>query len=294
MHFSGTVWRPPYEAWSVLIQVTMGCTHHKCKFCTLYDDLPFKFKMSPAHEIDEDLQEASNYMPEARRIFLVGANPFALSAEKLACIAALAKQYFQKLDSIGCFARVTDITAKSDDELKRLRACGYNRITIGVESGDDAALKFMNKGYTSHDIITQLKRLENVGIKYNIFYLTGISGKGNGQKGAEISAKIFNMLNPEIIGCSMLTIYPNSELYAEIQSENWHEESEVEKIEELKTLINALTIKTHFAALGASNIVNMQGSLPNDRKELINGLNKILDTFTETDMKSYRDNLPHL
>lgn len=294
MHFSGTVWRPPYEAWSVLIQVTMGCTHHKCKFCTLYDDLPFKFRMSPVSEVEEDLKEASCYMPQARRIFLVGANPFALSAEKLACISALSKQYFQHLDSIGCFARVTDITTKSDEELKQLMVCGYNRITIGVETGDDTALKFMNKGYTSHDIVKQLKRLDNVGIEYNIFYLAGISGKDNGQSGAKVSAKIFNMLNPKIIGCSMLTIYPNSKLYREIKTGSWHEESETEKITELKTLIEFLTIKTHFAALGASNIVNVQGSLPSEKNKLINELNKVLNTFSEDEMRIYRDNLPHL
>lgn len=294
MHFSGTVWRPPYEAWSVLIQVTMGCTHHKCKFCTLYNNLPFKFKISPVNEVEEDLKEASRYMPKARRIFLVGANPFALSSEKLSCISALSKQYFQYLDSIGCFARVTDIAAKSDDELKQLQVCGYNRITIGVETGDDTALKFMNKGYTSYDIVRQLKRLDDIGIEYNIFYLTGISGMGNGQTGAKASAQIFNMLNPKIIGCSMLTIYPDSELYKEIEDGNWHEESETEKIDELKTLIECLTIKTHFAALGASNIVNIQGSLPSEKNILINGLNKILDTFSENEMKVYRDNLPHL
>lgn len=294
MHYTGTIWRPPYEAWSALIQVTIGCTHHKCKFCTLYEDLPFKFKMSPQSEVESDLREMSNYMPDARRIFLVGANPFALSAEKLRCIAALAKQYFQKLDSIGCFSRITDITAKTDKELKELRACGYNRITIGVESGDDNALQFMNKGYISSDIIKQCKRLENAGIEYNIFYLTGISGKGNGIKGAEISAEVFNRLNPKIIGCSMLTVYKNSELYSEIQNGNWHEESETEKIAELKTLINALTIKTHFAALGASNMINIQGSLPADKNELTEALDKLLSSFSEEEMKSYRDNLPHL
>ena len=92
----------------------------------------------------------------------------------------------------------------------------------------------------------------------------------------------------------MLTIYPNSELNKEIEAGNWQEESETEKITELKTLIEFLTIKTHFAALGASNIVNIQGSLPSEKNMLINELNKILNTFSEDEMKFYRDNLPHL
>lgn len=294
MHYSGTVWRPPYEAWSALIQVTMGCTHHKCKFCTLYNDLPFKFKMSPIDEVESDLQELSAHMPNARRLFLVGANPFVMSCDKLKCIAALSKQYLQKLESIGCFARITDIISKSISDLKDLRSIGYNKITIGVETGDDDALKFMNKGYTSADIIEQCKKLEEAGIAYNIFYLTGISGKGKGLTSAKKSAGIFNRLNPEIIGSSMLTVYPDSALYQDMQSGKWQEESETEKLEELKALVNSLDIKTHFAALGASNILNMQDSLPSGRKRLTDIIDKIIASFDEKTLKNYRDNLPHL
>lgn len=294
MHYTGTVWRPPYEAWSALIQVTMGCTHHKCKFCTLYDDLPFKFKTSPLYEVEDDLKEMSHYMPNAQRIFLTGANPFALDTEKLRCIAALSKQYFQKLSSIGCFARITDITPKTLENLKTLRAAGYNKITIGVETGDDNALKFMHKGYTSSDIIKQCRRLEAANIEYNIFYLAGISGKGRGQYGAKKTAEIFNQLNPKIIGSSMLTIYPNSELYREILNGLWSEESEKEKLDEVKTLIESLNIKTHFAALGASNMLNIQDSIPNGRQRLIAAIDNIMSVCSEKELKNYRDNLTHL
>ena len=89
MNFTGTIWRPPYEAWSALLQVTAGCTHHKCKFCTLYEDLPFKFRMSPIGEVENDLKELSIISPNALRLFLTGANPFVLSTEKLKTIARL-------------------------------------------------------------------------------------------------------------------------------------------------------------------------------------------------------------
>lgn len=105
----------PYEAWSALLQVTAGCTHHKCKFCTLYEDVPFKFKMSPMDEIEDDLKELHYFTPDVTRMFLVGANPFVLSTEKLRNIAYLSKQYLNRLKTIGCFARITDITPKSVD-----------------------------------------------------------------------------------------------------------------------------------------------------------------------------------
>ena len=207
MHFTGTVWRPPYEAWSALLQVTAGCTHHNCKFCTLYEDIPFKFRMSPISEIEADIIEIYRNMPKVTRLFLVGANPFVLSTEKLKAIANIAKQYLHKLDSIGCFARITDITPKSVDELRALRVLGYNRITIGVETGDDEALSFMNKGYESKDIIEQCAKLDEANIEYDIFYLAGIYGKGKSVKGIRNTIDIFNKLQPKIIGASMLTVY---------------------------------------------------------------------------------------
>lgn len=293
MHFNGTVWRPPYEAWSALLQVTSGCTHNKCKFCTLYKDVP-RFRISPLTEIEEDLQELYRYAPDSTRLFLVGANPFVLSTEKLKEIARIAKQYLQRLTSIGCFSRVTDITPKSDEELKELRALGYNRITIGVETGDDDALAFMNKGYSSSDILEQCRKLECADIEYNFFYLTGISGCGKSIGGAKKTAEIFNSLSPKIVGASMLTVYPDSALHSEILLNNWHEESETEKLIEMRTLIENLEIRTHFAALGASNMFIMHGDLPSDKEKLVREIDSILDNFSEADMREYRVNLKHL
>lgn len=172
MHYTGTIWRPPYEAYSMLIQVTAGCTHHSCKFCTLYEDLPFKFRLSPIEEVKSDLKEASYYYRHARRVFFTGANPFVLSVNKLKTLAKMVHQYFPACQSIGCFARITDITPKSVTELKELRKLGYDGITIGVETGYDESLIFMRKGFLSKDIIEQCKKLEEANITYNFFYLT--------------------------------------------------------------------------------------------------------------------------
>ena len=134
MHFTGTIWRPPYEWDSLLLEATAGCTHHRCKFCTLYDDLPFPFRMSPLEDVEADLREAQllqtgpmerlrlrmQGLPQAegpRRAFLTGANPFVLKAERLERIAELIRTYFPRCETIGCFARITDIAGKTDQEL---------------------------------------------------------------------------------------------------------------------------------------------------------------------------------
>ena len=154
MHYTGTIWRPPYEAYSLLIQVTAGCTHHSCKFCTLYEDLPFKFRMSPLEEVKSDLKEANHYYKDADRVFFTGANPFVLSVDKLKTLAKMVHEYFPNCQSIGCFARITDVSQKSVKDLQELKDLGYDGITFGIETGDDEALVFMKKGYLSKDIIS--------------------------------------------------------------------------------------------------------------------------------------------
>lgn len=231
MHYTGTIWRPPYEAASLLLEVTAGCTHHKCKFCTLYDDIPFQFRMSPSEDVEADLKEAKSHFRlwhshKVLRTFLTGANPFVLKYERLMAIADLIKQYFPDNKTIGCFSRITDIS-------------------------------------------------------YKFFYLTSISGAGNGEKGAKATADICNQLHPKLIGANMLTIYPNSELYKEIECGNWAEESEIEKYKELKVLVENLQIPTEFAALGASNAVQIQGYLPKDKQKILNILNEIINPMPD-------------
>lgn len=311
MHYTGTIWRPPYEADSLLLEVTAGCTHHRCKFCTLYSDLPFKFRMSPIEDLESDLLEAqlsrchpislmTNRLqgtPRPRpieRVFLTGANPFVLKTDKLLEIAALIRKYLPSVGSIGCFARITDPKNKTEEELLQLRQAGYNGLTIGVETGDDAALSFMRKGYTSQDILTQCKRLEQAGIEYGFFYLTGISGKGKGEAGAKASAEIFNQLHPFLVGPNMLTIYPGSDLYQEIQNGNWEEEGELEKYRELRALVENLNISTYFAAMGASNAFQLRGRLPEDRGKLLETLDRIISEADEAELLQYRKHLPHL
>ncbi len=298
MHYTGTIWRPPYEAGSLLLEVTAGCTHHKCKFCTLYNDLPFTFRLSPLEDIEADLQEAAKrnrmWGWKDRRVFLTGANPFVLRYTILMEIAGLVKKYFPSYRSIGSFARITDISMKSDKELIQLKKAGFNGLTIGMETADDKALGFMNKGYSKNDILVQCRRLEQAGISYKFFYLVGISGKNKGTEGAKVTAEICNQLHPELVGANMLTIYKNSLLYQEIRKGNWRPESEMEKYKEMKTLVKNLSIETEFAAMGASNAVQLYGILPKDRMKLLSVLDGIIDNVDEKELEYYRKNLRHL
>ncbi|WP_236757056.1 radical SAM protein [Acutalibacter muris] len=194
MHFTGRTWRPPYESQSAILQATSGCTHNKCTFCSLYKDE--KFRMSPMDEFEEDLAEIKSYQPNARRVFLTGANPFAMSYDNLKLRALTVREYLIKCQSIAMFASIRDIRDKEVWQLKKLRAMGINGLSIGTESGDDETLRLANKGYTSAEILEQCHKLDEAGIEYYFVYMTGLAGKGNGQRNAINSAKVFSQLNP--------------------------------------------------------------------------------------------------
>ncbi len=310
MHYTGTIWRPPYEADSLILEATAGCTHRDCKFCTLYDELPFKFKASELSTIESDLIEAQTWFhdplskietrlfslpaPKHCRVFLAGANPFALKAKRLLEIAGLIHEHFPTCKTIGCFARVTDIASKTDEELAALREVGYTGFTIGIETGDDKALVFMNKGYKAQDIVAQCARLDAANIAYAFFYLAGISGKRRGIEGARLTAAVCNQTHPSLIGANMLTIYENSELYQEIIAGNWEEETEIEKYQEIKTLVEGLEIPVEFAMLGASNPVMLQARLPEQRAQIVATLDRVIEEIGEDKLRCYRTNLKHL
>ena len=289
MHFTGTIWRPPYESQSSLLQVTISCSHHKCKFCSLYPNL--KFKLSPISEIESDLNLIKKYQGKTRRIFLVGANPFVLSYDKLLDIGLLIRKYLPYCQGIGSFARITDIKNKTVEELKNLTHLGFNGISIGTESGDDVTLSQMNKGTNSKEILEQCKKLEEAGIEYYISYLTGLAGKGNGERNALASVDLFNQLHPFIISVVSLTIFPESELYADVIRGEYIETPEYERLKELKMLISGLNNPSNFFANTISNPVPLSGILPKDKERLLKELDSIMEQYKETDLNSYRKSI---
>lgn len=292
LHFTGQVWRPPYEASSQLLQVTSGCTWHRCKFCSLYHGTPFK--MSPLSEIEEDLQVIRAWQPRARRVYLTGANPFALSYDKLMDIALLLRKYLPGMVSFGMFARVTDIAPKSVEQLKNLHHLKLDSINIGMETAHDPTLERMNKGYHASDIVEQLSKLDEAGIRYNVVYLNGLGGKGMGTASATITADVLNRLHPCIVNVVSLTIFPESQLYQEWKDGIYEEEPEVERLIELRTLLNNLTINTNILAHHVSNPVPITGALPHDKATIIQRLDKAIAALPEEELKAYRNKVWHL
>ncbi len=292
-HFTGPVWRPPYEAQSILIQATAGCTHNKCKFCSLYPK-ELKFRASPMSEIEHDLKVVQLYKAHSRRVFLTGSNPFVLKADKLMDIAQRIRKAMPHIETIGCFARITDIKNKSMEELKQLRHFKFTRLTIGIETGHDETLSYMRKGYDAKTALEQCLRLEEAGIEYHFIILNGLAGKGKGIENAMATAELFNKIHPSIINITSLTIFPESDLYLDVVDEKYIETPEKERLIEMKTLIENLNNPTTILANTISNAVPITGILPKDKSRMVQILKSAIDEIDEEVMDSFRKSIWHL
>ena len=250
--------------------------------------------MSPLSEVEADLKVIREWQPRARRVYLTGANPFALSYNKLMDIAILLRKYLPHLVSFGMFARVTDIAPKSVEELKNLRHMKLDSINIGIETAHDPTLERMNKGYHANDILEQLSKLDKAGIHYNVFYLNGLGGKGKGVESAITTADVLNKLHPCIINIVSLTVFPESQLYQEVLDGSYEEEPEIERLIEMRTLIDRLKIKVNLMGHHISNTVPITGALPYDKVAILHEFDKAIAEFPEEDLKAHRSRIWHL
>ena len=244
MHFTGTVYRNPYWPTWPLLEVTQGCTHNRCKFCTMYKDV--RFKMSPMDWIEEDLRELARCDPDARTIQLLSANPLALAYDRLAPVFEMIRRYLPKMEYIYLAGRVSDLKNKTVDELKALREMGMREISLGVESGDDWTLERIRKGYHAEDILEQCHKLEEAGVDYWMTFLNGVAGKSHSHEHAVNSAKIFSQCKPMVVGTGGLTLFPGTPLLEEAQRGEFDPLSEKEMLEELKLFVENLNVDCSF------------------------------------------------
>ena len=267
MHFTETVYRNPYWPTFPLLQITQGCTHNNCKFCTMYKEVPFR--MQPMKWIEEDLQEIAEIAPNATTIQLLSANPLCMTYDKLAPILEKINAYLPKMEYIYAGTRVTDIKNKTVEELKKLKELGLREISLGVESGDDWTLDRINKGYHASDILEQCKKLEEAGIDYWMTFLNGTAGKEHSLEHAMNSAKIFSQCKPMVVGTGGLTLFPGTPLLEEAKRGEFTPLSEKEMLIELKTFVENLTCDCYFITHHTISGKNLTGPDFLKRKDAI-------------------------
>lgn len=277
MHYNGPIVRPPTNINSIFLEITVGCTHNSCKFCNFYKDYPFK--VASFEQIEADLKEASQFNPNAKKVWASGGNPYALSVDKLAKIAKLIKEYLPEA-KISTYARINDFEQKSVDDIKYLRDLGFEDIVIGIESADDEVLTNMDKGYSTEDIIRQLTKLEEAKVPYRIIYLGGLAGANKCEESAKKTANILNQFHPNMILLTSLAILPGTRLYDEMKNGIFKEASELELIKESRSLLSNLNNDIDIFAETSTNSVSFTASFPKDKERVIAQFDKIIDNFT--------------
>ena len=285
MNLSGIVYRPPYEANSFLLQVTRGCSHNKCTFCSMYPDVPFA--VCPMEEVEADLEEGARYCPDVTRVFLEHGDAFVLSSDRLLAIAEAVHRKMPKVETIAMYASIQNIRTKTDAELRELRACGIHGLDIGVESGLDAALSYMNKGHTAREAREQLLRLTEAGMDYSFNAILGCGGAELWQENADATADLINAVQPHLLFIGSLHAEPGCRLYQDMKDGVFHECTIGQLLDEQERLIRRLDLNnTYYFGSHPSNLVPMQGRLPEQKQDMIDviretreALRTQLDTF---------------
>ncbi len=270
MHFTETVYRNPYWPVFPLLQVTQGCTHNSCKFCTMYRNTTFR--MQPKEWIEEDLQELREIVPDAETIQLLSANPLIMTYDRMAPILEMIHYYLPNMKEIYTAGRVSDLKNKTVEELRKLNDLGLHEVSLGVESGDDWTLDRINKGYHSEDILEQCHKLEAAGIRYWMTFLNGVAGRQHSHDHAVNSAKIFSQCKPMLVGTGGLVLFPGTPLLADAQKGKFDPLSGQEMLAELKTFAEHLECDCYFQTHHTSGI-NLSGPGFLERKQdIINAL----------------------
>lgn len=293
MHFASGIVRPPFEAGCEFLQITSGCSHNKCKFCTFYKDA--KFAISDLNEVAADLDElARSPWRHYNRLWLQGADSFVAPYDRLMEVAELIYEKLPWVTSIGAFARVTNFRNKTVSQLERLRDAGYSRLTVGVETGDDFLLKRMNKGYDSAFALEQMSKVDAAGLTWVGQFINGLGGAGYGDANALESARLYNQLRPMLIYTASLTLFQDTPLYQDVRAGTFSEASETERLEELQTLIGALDCPTEIRCEHVSMPVKLAGRLPHDKARLIAEIEDAKASAADGTLARYRRSIVSL
>lgn len=276
MKYDEVIYRPPSEAYTLLLQVTSGCSHNKCTYCNMYKDL--QFKTESLEQIEKDLIEAKISHKNTKKIYLLNGDPFSLNSDKLKSIARLIHKHLPSCETISMYSSIKSIENKSIEELKELKVLGINDLYIGIETGRDESLKYINKGNTSREAVEQLQKLNQASIDFISIIMYGVAGKDKGIENALATAELLNSVRSKAIALMNLTLIPDTDLYQEAIQGNFIEASEQEKLIEVKTLIENLDLKdeTLFSSIHMSNIESLNGILPRDKEIFIDRLNKVI------------------
>jgi radical SAM superfamily enzyme YgiQ (UPF0313 family) len=275
MDYIGDMFRPPSEAESVLLQVTVGCSHNACTFCGMYRSK--RFCVKSAETIFEDIDEAARRFAGVPRLFLCDGDALVLSHEKLAAILGRIRERMPWIRRISTYADSKSIIRKSVDELKALRELGLSLVYQGVESGSDTVLASVNKGSSVADAVKAAAFLREAGITHSVMFLLGLGGEALSEEHAVASGHLLSQIDPRFASALTLTLVPGTPLWEQSRTGGFRLPDKFGLLQELRTLLVHTSVTScQFSANHASNYLPITGRLPIDKANLLTLLDEVL------------------
>ena len=276
MRYEGSLYRPPSEAYSLIVQATIGCTHNKCTFCSMYKDK--QFRVRKLDEIIEDFKVARRKYKSVKRIFIADGDALAIRNEELIEIFSFIKENFPECERIGIYGSPKSILSKNQEDLKRLKSLGLGIIYLGVESGSEIILRNINKGVTREEMIQAGKKVVESGIKLSITLISGIGGKENSLEHSLESARIINEINPSYVGLLTLIVEDGTPLYDDVHLNKFNLLSPREILLETKKMVENIDVYSCiFRSNHASNYISLKGTLPQDKDLILSQIEEGLE-----------------
>jgi len=275
MNYEGMIFRPPSEADSLILQVTVGCSYNRCTFCAAYQGKSFRIKRF--EEIQEDIDEASSYRSQIQRVFLADGNALAMPQRELLGILEYVKLRLNRVERVGIYANAKDILRKDVEELKALKNLGLGILYLGLESGNPEILKRIKKNGTVDQLIRAGRRVKESGILLSVTVILGIGGVEKSQAHAADTGKVLSEMDPDYVGALSLMVVPGTPIEEEIETGKLVLPTPFGMIQELETMIEHCHF-THcfFASNHASNYLPLRVQMPEEKEDALRRIREVL------------------
>lgn len=268
MRYYGSVYRPPSEAYSLIVQVTYGCSHNTCAFCSMYKEKHFALR--PLEEVLEDFRMARQMYRRVDKVFLADGDALVRKASELYEILDTVRELFPECQRVTSYASPSSIRIRTDEELRTLREKGLTMVYMGLESGCDEVLTLMCKGHRAAEIVEMGQKVRRNGIALSVTAITGLGGPELLERHAVETAKAFNAMNPEYIGMLTLMVEPETPLHEWLQAGTFHLLDQPQVLRETRLLMEHLDSPgSVFRMNHASNYLVLKGTLNQDKEAML-------------------------
>lgn len=268
MHYEGYCIRPPSEADSILLQVTLGCSHNRCTFCGTYRDKRFKIKNDEI--ILSDIRYASGHMSYNDRLFLMDGDVLIVPQKRLIRILEQIENFLPHVKQVGAYANVKSIKKKTKEELEELRSHNLSMLYYGVETGDDEIREAITKGSNALTCIEMGRKLKDAGFKVWVTVLLGIGGREKSLQHARATGELLSAMDPDFVGALTVMLVPGTPLYQDFKSGKFVLPDQAGLLKELYEMITYTNLsRGYFFSNHASNYLPIKAKFPSGKQKAL-------------------------